>query len=96
MPKLKINISFSTILKYISPAVLIIMTVILGMSLIFIYQKVWQTLSVVRVITELRQRVAEEELQMKKFEEIQSLIEAKDKKSTINYSLIKDNFQPLK
>lgn len=90
----KIDINFFNLLRYLSPITIFIAAIVTAILMMFLYKNVYTTLSSVGEIAELRQRVAEEELQTHKFNEVQTLIKTKEQKTSFDSTKIKNIFQP--
>lgn len=82
----KIDISLFSVLKYLSSGITIISVIIVALLGIFIYNNVYKTFTSIGVITELQQKVTQEELRMKKFEDIEGKLEIKNSPTKLNIS----------
>lgn len=91
--KLKIN-SF-LLIRYFYPVSIIIILIILGGFLFFLYQNVYQTLAQAKTVTDLKQKVSEERLQKEKFDEIIEKINQKIIPSERNLNNINNPFENI-
>ncbi|MEK7072393.1 MAG: hypothetical protein AAB969_02380 [Patescibacteria group bacterium] len=96
MKKIEIKkINFFLIIRYLYPATIVVIIIMLFFVMKFLYDNVYQTIIQAELITDLRKEISDQNLEKNKFDQIIKNIESKTQAEKINLDQVKDPFQSL-
>lgn len=89
------NLNFFALIKYLYPATIVLIVIVLLLLIKFLYSNVYQTIISAELITDLRKEISETSLKKDKFNKVVENIKAKLSIVELNTNQIKDPFQNL-
>ncbi len=90
-----LHINVFRLLRYSYPVTITLILIALSVVFFFLYQKVYKTLAFAEIVTNLKQKVPEEELEKNKFQSILDKIHQKVESNAIDFNNLKNPFAPL-
>src|SRR3989339_566940 len=91
----KAHINYFALVRYFYPITIIIIIIVLGFFMLFLYNNVYQTIAQAEALTDLRKHVSDEQLLKENFEEIIENIEQKKQPTDIDFNNLKNPFLDL-